>query len=282
LPSTSSPERAVLVTGASSGIGEACARRLVRAGWRVYAGVRTRGAAPEGTTEVLLEVTDTASIEAAAGEIDELHGLVNNAGIAIAVPLELLPLDQLRRQLEVNVVGQLAVTRAFLPTLRETRGRIVNVSSISGRSALPFLGAYAASKFALEAISDSLRVELAPFGIRVSVVEPGTIATPIWGKGAALADEILAASPQEQAELYRARAAAFRRTAAERARRGASADAVARAVEHALTARRPRARYLVGRDAKTRARLQRLPTRMRDRLLARRLLDPTRHFRHDD
>jgi len=144
--------------------------------------VREAGQAPAGTEELILDVTDAGQIREAAAGIEELHGLVNNAGIAIAAPLEFLPPDELRRQLEVNVIGQLAVTQAFLPALRRARGRIVNIGSIAGRSALPFLGAYAASKFALEAITDSLRVELAPFGIEVSVVEPGTIATPIWSK----------------------------------------------------------------------------------------------------
>jgi NAD(P)-dependent dehydrogenase (short-subunit alcohol dehydrogenase family) len=246
---TSSTERACLVSGASSGIGEACALRLARSGWLVYAGVRRAGDAPPGTTEVILGVTDAGSIAAAAARVERLDGLVNNAGISVAVPLEALPLEQLRNQLEVNVVGQLAVTQAFLPHLRRSRGRIVNVGSISGRSALPFLGAYAASKFALEAFTDSLRVELAPWGIWVSIVEPGTIATPIWRKGAALADEIAAGADPATIELYRPAMEAFRRAAAERARHGIPADEVAKAVEHALGAATPKARYLVGADA---------------------------------
>jgi len=130
-----------LVTGASSGIGEATARRLARSGWRVLAGVRKARDAPEGTEEIILDVTDAEQVAAAAARVEELHGLVNNAGIAIASPLELIPLDELRRQLEVNVLGQVAVTQAFLPHLRRARGRIVFVGSIAGRSALPFLGA---------------------------------------------------------------------------------------------------------------------------------------------
>ena len=149
--------KTVLITGASSGIGAACATRLAAKGWEVHAGVRTPGDAPPGTTEVILDVTDPPPLE-----FERLDGLVNNAGIAIAAPLEDLPLDELRRQLEVNVVGQLAVTQAVLPALRAARGRIVIVGSIAGRSALPFLGAYAISKFALEAMSDSLRLEVAP------------------------------------------------------------------------------------------------------------------------
>jgi NAD(P)-dependent dehydrogenase (short-subunit alcohol dehydrogenase family) len=261
--------RTALVTGASSGIGAACAARLARSGWRVLAGVRRAGDAPEGTEEVLLDVTDAGDIAAAADGIEELHGLVNNAGVALALPLERVPLDELRRQLEVNVVGQVAVTQALVPALRRGRGRVVFVGSIAGKSALPFLGPYAASKHALEAVADSLRVELKPWGIAVAIVEPGTIRTPIWRKGAEKADALL----DEQAqELYGDRIAAFRRVAAERGANGAPAEAVAATIERALTARRPRARYLVGRDAWLRAGVERLPARARDRTYERLLL----------
>ena len=147
--------RTALVTGASSGIGAACAARLVGAGWRVFAGVRRVGDAPAGTEEILLDVTDGNQVRAAAERVAQLDGLVNNAGIALAIPLEFIPLDELRRQFEVNVFGQVAVTQAFLPHLRRSRGRIVFIGSIAGQSALPFLGPYAASKHALEAITDT-------------------------------------------------------------------------------------------------------------------------------
>jgi NAD(P)-dependent dehydrogenase (short-subunit alcohol dehydrogenase family) len=260
------------VTGASSGIGEACALRLARNGWRVLAGVRKAGDAPAGTEEVLLDVTDAEAVRAAAERVEELHGLVNNAGIAVAAPLEALPLDELRRQLEVNVIGQVAVTQALLPQLRRGRGRVVFVGSIAGRSALPFLGAYAASKHALEAVGDALRVELAPWGIHVSIVEPGSIATPIWTKGATMADAIQARVPPETLVLYRDRMDAFRRAAAAAGRRGVGPDRVAEVVEDALTADRPKTRYLVGRDAKLRALFERLPDRARDRVFERVLL----------
>jgi NAD(P)-dependent dehydrogenase (short-subunit alcohol dehydrogenase family) len=265
-------QRAVLVTGASTGIGEACALRLVGRGWRVYAGVRREEDAPAGSEPVLLDVTDADQIRAAATRIDVLQGLVNNAGIALAGPLEFIPVDEFRRQLDVNVVGQVAVTQAFLPKLREARGRIVFMGSIAGRSALPFLAPYAASKHALEAIADSLRLELEPFGVGVSIVEPGTIATPIWTKSAALADELLVRMPATAPQLYGSRIDAFRRLAAKRGAAGASPDAVARAVEHALNAARAPSRTLVGRDAKLRAGLERLPDRLRDRLYRRILL----------
>ena len=264
--------RTALVTGASSGIGAACARRLAASGWRVFAGVREVGAAPAGTEEVLLDVANTGEIARAAERIGELDALVNNAGIAIAMPLEFIPLDELRRQLEVNVIGQVAVTQAFLPQLRRSRGRIVFIGSIAGRSALPFLGAYAASKHALEAIADTLRVELKPFGVDVSIVEPGTIKTPIWVKSAKLADALAdGASPQLRV-LYGDRIAAFGRVARERGAKGASAEAVARAVEEALTRDRPSTRKLIGRDAKLRAGVERLPDRLRDSVYERLLL----------
>jgi NAD(P)-dependent dehydrogenase (short-subunit alcohol dehydrogenase family) len=263
--------RTALVTGASSGIGAACATRLARSGWHVLAGVRNPGDAPEGTEEVLLDVTDPGHIASAAEGVDQLHGLVNNAGIATAMPLEFVPLDELRRQLDVNVVGQVAVTQAFLPALRNARGRVVLVGSIAGRSSLPFLGPYAASKHALEAVADALRLELRPWRIGVTIVEPGTIRTPIWTKGAEKADELLESEPRA-AELYGKRIEAFRRLAAKRGANGAPAEAVAKAVEEALSAERPRSRVLVGRDARIRAGLERLPDRARDRLYERLLL----------
>jgi NAD(P)-dependent dehydrogenase (short-subunit alcohol dehydrogenase family) len=223
----------------------------------------------EGIEPLELDLTESAHIAAAAEAVgDSLHGLVDNAGIAVAAPLELVPLDELRHQLEVNVVGQVAVLQALLPALRRARGRVVLMGSIAGRSALPFLGPYAASKHALEAVADSLRVELGPWGISVSIVQPGSIATPIWKKGAMRADGLLAGLPPEAAELYAARIAGFRKVALSRGP-GLDADEVARAVEHALTARRPKARYVVGRDARLRAWIERLPTGVRDRLLAK-------------
>jgi NAD(P)-dependent dehydrogenase (short-subunit alcohol dehydrogenase family) len=229
-------------------------------GWRVLAGVRRGGAAPDGCEELLVDVTDPPALE-----LPELDGLVNNAGVAVPGPLEFLPLEELRRQLEVNVVGQLRMTQLCLPALRAARGRVVNMGSISGLNALPLLGAYAMSKFALEAMTDSLRVELAPWGIHVAVVEPGTIKTPIWTRERA-------DPPEEAFALYGARIEAFRTLAVKRGSAGAPPEVVADAVEHALTAEKPKTRYLVGRDAKLRARLGLLPDRVRDRLVVRRVL----------
>jgi NAD(P)-dependent dehydrogenase (short-subunit alcohol dehydrogenase family) len=269
--------RRVLVSGASSGIGLASALRLARAGWRVHGGVRTTADADalreQGIEPVELDVTDAAQVAAVAEAVGpELYGLVDNAGIAVAAPLELVPLDELRRQLEVNVIGQVAVLQAVLPALRQARGRVVLMGSIGGRSALPFLGPYAASKHALEALADSLRVELRPFGILVSIVEPGSIATPIWRKGAERAQELSADFEPERAALYAPAVARFREVALSRGL-GVDPDMVAKAVEHALSASRPKARYLVGRDAHLRAWIERLPTRLRDRVLARALTE---------
>ena len=209
---------------------------------------------------MIVDVTEPSPLE-----LEELQGLINNAGIAVAGPLEFLPPEELRRQLEVNVVGQLRMTQLCLPALREGRGRVVNMGSISGLNALPLLGAYAMSKFALEAMTDALRVELAPWGIHVAIVEPGTIKTPIWTRERP-------DPPPEAVPLYGARIDAFRRLAVKRGTAGAPPETVADAVEHALTSTKPRTRYLVGRDAKLRARVQRLPDRIRDRVIVRRVL----------
>jgi NAD(P)-dependent dehydrogenase (short-subunit alcohol dehydrogenase family) len=273
----------VLVTGASTGIGAACAAALARAGYRVFGGVRTEddgrrlAAAVPGLTPVQLDVTDAGDLARAAQVVGEavgeagLAGLVNNAGIAVAGPLEVVPIADLRRQLDVNVVGQVAVTQAMLPLLRRARGRIVLVGSISGRIAVPFLGPYAASKFALEAIADSLRVELAPEGLGVVLVEPGEVRTPIWDKGRAAGDALLARTPPEAVARYGRGIDAVQRLALRAAETGASPDTVAAVVVAAIAAPRPPSRRLVGRDAKARAWLARLPDRLRDRLVRRAL-----------
>ncbi len=277
--------RAVVITGASSGIGEACALRMDRLGYQVFAGVRKeadgkalRQKASDRLAPIMLDVTDGAQIESAAQAVDAavgdagLAGLVNNAGISVAAPLEFVPLDDLRRQLEVNVVGQVAVTQAFLPMVRRGHGRIVNISSSNGRLAVAFLGPYCASKFAMEAVTDSLRQELRPWGIPVSSVQPGSIDTPIWDKGQAAADELEKALPQPAHELYGAAIPAVREAARREAAGSIPADEVAKAVAHALTAKRPRVRYLVGRDAQIQGALALLvPDRIRDWLVTRQL-----------
>ena len=267
----------VVITGASTGIGEATALHLGERGFDVRAGVRNDTDAERlrsgGVTPLRIDVTDAASIATAAEELGDapLAGLVNNAGIAVSAPVEFVPIHELRRQLDVNLVGQVAVTQAFLPALRRGRGRIVNVSSIGGRIALPLAGPYAASKFGLEGLSDSLRREVAQFGIEVAVVEPGGVKTPIWRKGTETANQIASGLPPEAEQLYGDMVQVLRRETERIAETGGmEPEQVARTIGHALTARKPKTRYLVGRDAKLRwAIAKRVPDRLFDRLIAR-------------
>ncbi len=249
---------AVLITGASTGIGMACALELDRRKFRVFAGVRSEASGDRlrknGSsllTPVMIDVTDSASISAAAAIIKEqiggrgLAGLVNNAGIGVSGPLELVPIEELRRQFEVNVIGHVAVTQAVLPLLRIARGRIVNIGSINGALASPYLGPYAASKFAMEAVTDALRMELRTWGIRVSIVEPGPIATPIWEKSFAAADRLANTIPSQAMALYNPDLTVVRKNIAKIANQAEPVDIVVRAVVHALTAPNPKTRYFL-------------------------------------
>jgi NAD(P)-dependent dehydrogenase (short-subunit alcohol dehydrogenase family) len=273
-------EGAVLITGASTGIGQATALQLQKAGFRVFAGVRKpedgdRLRAAGVTVVHPLDVTKQEDIDAAVRAVEQglngsqLRGIVNNAGIGIGGPLEALDLDDFRRTIEVNTTSQLAVTKAFLPLLRKSKGRIVNMASIGGRVAQPFAGPYVASKFALEAVTDVLRCELLEWGIDVIAIEPGTIATPIWEKSSQEADKVLEKLTPEQRELYGKRLAKMSKVLERQNKRGAPPEKVAAAVEKALTASRPRTRYLIG-DAHVLLNLKRLlPARWLDRLLYR-------------
>jgi NAD(P)-dependent dehydrogenase (short-subunit alcohol dehydrogenase family) len=262
-----------LVTGASSGIGRACAVHLTALGYEVLAGVRNESDAPPGTEPVRLDVTSEEDVAAAAGRIGgELAALVNNAGIAITGPVEGVPVQEWRRQIEVNFLGQVAVTHALLPALLRARGRVVNLSSIGGRVAGPLFGPYSASKFALEAMTDALRREVSQFGVRVVSIEPGAIATPIWSKGIDDAVRLLGEMPEEARRRYAPLIAAVRSEAEKAAREGLAPEAVAEVVGRAITARRPRTRYVVGREARIQAALARLlPDRAFDALIARAL-----------
>jgi NAD(P)-dependent dehydrogenase (short-subunit alcohol dehydrogenase family) len=274
--------RSVLLTGSSTGIGRATALRLDAAGWRVFAGVRKeedatslRAAGSERLTPVMLDVTDADAISAAAAMLGDelggagLDGLVNNAGVAIPSPLETMPIDAFRRQIEVNLTGQLAVTQSVLPLIRSARGRIVFVSSIGGRIAFPLTGAYHAAKFGVEAVGDVFRQELRRWGISVSIIEPGSIDTPIWDSGERAADEV-GGDIEAREELYGKAIASYRKVTRNLAERGIEPDEVAEAIEHALTSTRPRSRYLVGLDAKLQARIKHaIPTRIWDRVVAR-------------
>jgi NAD(P)-dependent dehydrogenase (short-subunit alcohol dehydrogenase family) len=250
----------VLVTGASTGIGRATALELARRGATVLAGVRGPVEGLEPCTPITLDVTNPEHVAAAGEEATRggLDALVNNAGIAVTGPVEYLPLDALRHQLEVNTVAQVAVTQACLPALRAARGRIVNLSSISGRVALPLYGPYAASKYAIEALSDSLRQELRGTGVAVILIEPGAIDTPIWERGIRAGDALWESLPAIARERYGPLQQTIRRLAEHAGRDGEPPEAVARTIADALTAKRPRSRYIVGRDARIQDALQRV------------------------
>lgn len=258
-----------VVTGSSSGIGEACTLRLARAGHRVLAGVRQEADGKRladidnSIVPVRLDVTDQAHIDALVGRLDEpsapgVDGLVNNAGIARGGPIEFLPLDDWRAQLEVNLLGQIAVTKALIPLLRRRQGRVVFIGSIAGRVSTPLLGPYGVSKHGIEAVAESLREELRSWGVAVSVIEPGAVRTPIWAKGRAFADELEARLPPEAHELYEDAIEDVRRGIDQQEKVGVPPDRVAAVVEQALTTARPRYRYLVGRDAKAAGLLERI------------------------
>jgi len=267
----------VLLSGASTGIGRASAERLTRAGWRVLAGARSDAdleslAQLPGTEPIRLDVTSDDDVAAVAARVSgRLDALVNNAGIAVGGPIEGIPVEDLRNQLEVNVVGQVAVTQAVLPRLRAAQGgRIVFISSASGRVSAPMLGPYSASKFAIEAIADSLRLELRPWGIGVVLVEPGSIDTDMWRKVQDTVDESEASLSPENRALYAGHTAGLRRMAARIQKQTSPVEKVAEAVLKALTAERPKARYLVGADARIQLALQAgLPRRAFDAAVAK-------------
>jgi NAD(P)-dependent dehydrogenase (short-subunit alcohol dehydrogenase family) len=273
---------AAVVTGASSGIGLACAERLAAEGLRVFGGVRdeagaarVREAAGGRVTPLRIDVADATSLAGAASAVSAaigsagLFALVASAGTAAWGPLELLAPEALRRELEVNVVGQVATLQAFLPLLRRARGRIVLVGSISGRAALPYTGAYAAGKHALEAIADALRLELRPFGVAVTIVEPGRIDTPLWRRVAGAVERARRELAPEDAARYGAVYDAAARAAARGG--GLPAAAVAAEIAAILAQPAPPARRAIGRDARRALLVSCLPARLRDLWVSRRM-----------
>jgi NAD(P)-dependent dehydrogenase (short-subunit alcohol dehydrogenase family) len=265
-----------LVTGAARGIGRATTLRLAGRGWDVIGGVRRAEdgeslarAVPGRITPVALDITDEDQVAALDGVVPAtLDAVVNNAGVVVGGPIEAVSLAELRRQLEVNVVGQAAVTQAMLPRLRESRGRLVFVSSVSGLVATPMSGPYNASKFALEGMADALRMELAPWGIRVVLVEPAQTDTDLWRRADDELNDAVAALSAQHRELYAKHIAGFRKSIPRSQRMAAPVDGVAATIEKALTARRPRARYVVGASARVQAFLARLtPTGVLDAVL---------------
>ncbi|HEY5980262.1 MAG TPA: SDR family oxidoreductase [Microlunatus sp.] len=248
--------RTVLVTGAGRGIGRAIAVRLARSGWRVYGGVRSDVAAKELAEEselitpVELDVTVLDHLAGLDRVLPErLDALVNNAAVAVPGPIETLTRKDMHRQFDVNVFGPLALTRAVLPRLRRARGRVVFISSINGRVSFPFTGMYNASKYAIEAVADCLRVELRPFGVQVALVEPGVIDTDPWHEMDRIIDELEDGLDPEHRELYAPHFAGERHLVAKIRKNAKPPDLVAAAVDRQLTRRRVRPRTLVGADA---------------------------------
>jgi NAD(P)-dependent dehydrogenase (short-subunit alcohol dehydrogenase family) len=272
---------AVLVTGASTGIGRAIVERLAQGGTRVFAAVRDLSSVDEHrlVTPVRLDITSADEAHAAADTVRDalgdtkLRGVVNNAGVGVGGPLEFIDLDEVRRQFEVNVVGQIAVTQAFLPLLRDhgpSDPRIVFTSSIGGRIASPFIGPYAASKHALNGIAESWRRELLPWGFRVSVLAPATVSTPIWDKAASQVKDVVDALPPRGVELYGKAIESMQSIVAGSNEAGIPPSKVADAAHHALFSRRPKTEYLVGREAKMAATASALiPARTFDKLVLR-------------
>jgi len=270
-----------LITGASTGIGRATALRLASSGWTVLAGVRKAedgdalvAGGGERVVPIVLDVTDPAQVAAAVERVGEhgnrLDALVNNAGIGYGGPLELIPIEDLRNQFEVNTIGPVALTQALLPALRRARGRVVFVSSIGGRVAMAFTAPYAASKHAIEAIGDVIRVELRSSNVQVALIEPGSVATPIWDKSRAQGDGL--SVPPELVEQYGHVPAAMDKVLHDTERRGVPPEQVAKTIEQALTARRMKARYLIGRDARAMLVAKRLlPDHVFDRVARRAL-----------
>lgn len=267
----------VLVTGAGRGIGRTIATELADKGWDVYAGVRKEadGAAVAAASPrihpVIVDITSSEDVAALAKQLpDRLDAVVNNAGIAVGGAIEALHLDDLRYQYEVNVFGQVALTQAVLPRLRESRGRIVFVSSVSGRVSTPLTGAYNSSKFALEGLADALRLELRPWGIRVSLIEPAQTDTEMWQQAQQTLDAEVAKMAPGHQQLYAAHIEGFRKIIPLSQKLAAPPQTVAAAVQRALTARNPRARYVVGVGPKLQVRMTNAtPTRMRDAVLRR-------------
>jgi NAD(P)-dependent dehydrogenase (short-subunit alcohol dehydrogenase family) len=280
---------AVVVTGASTGIGRATALLLDKKGYAVFAGVRKQQdakslseAGSERLTPITIDVTKQRSISAARNKVREavgeegLVGLVNNAGVGNGGPVETLRIQELRDVLEVNLVGQVAVTQAFLPLVRAAKGTIVFIASIGGRIASPFMSPYNTSKFAVEALGESLRAELAPWKIDVVVVEPGSIDTPIWSKGAETIDEQTEKMSDDEKRLYGKQLERMEKVLMDTASRGIPPEGVAKVIQKAIASEKPKHRYLVGTDAKIAARLKGgLPDRAFAGLVGRRFKMPT-------
>ncbi len=274
----------VMITGASTGIGAHCALELDKLGYRVFAGVRKaedgerlEGEASGPLRSVVVDVVNQGQVEEAARTVagalgdEPLAALWNNAGITVNGPLEYVPLDELRRQLEVNVVGQVGVTQAFLPLLRQSKGRLLITGSVGGFFVTPLMAPYCMSKFAMEAMADVLRCELRPFGIEVVLIEPGAIQSKIWEKGIGETEAFIENSPPEMMEHYGWLLNAMRKVAPQMEKSAKSPQVVLDAVVHALRARKPKTRYVMGGNARLQRWISRLPDRWQDAMIAKTL-----------
>lgn len=268
--------QAVLVTGTSTGIGYAIAKDLSLAGLKVYAGVRTQKdwdrLQAEGCHPILLDVCNSQQIQEAKKKLEdenvELFGLVNNAGVALAGPVEGVPMQELRLQMDVNFFGLYEVTQTFLPLLRKSSGRIVNIGSIAGKVTPALFTPYSCSKFAVEAFSDGLRRELRDLGVKVSLIEPGSVKTPIWEKSKATNEKLLEKIPQEVQQVYSSQIDSLRKSVQHAEATAVECSAVTKAVRHAMTASCPKTRYVVGREARMASIFSRvLPDSVLDRLV---------------
>jgi NAD(P)-dependent dehydrogenase (short-subunit alcohol dehydrogenase family) len=266
----------VVVSGASTGMGAATAKELARKGFHVLAGVRREVDADalraEGIEPHILDITVDSDVAAIADRVARdplgrpLRALVNNAGISVNAPVEALPIAEWRQVFEVNVFGHVAMTQALLPALRRSAGTVVNISSVGGKVALPTYGAYAGSKFALEAVSDSLRREVSGLGVKVVVVEPGAVKTEMLERGIANADRLKAGMTADHLERYGDLVAAISEQARSFGKDGVSVESAAKVIARAAAAPRPRTRYTIGRDAAILVRLARV---LSDRFLDR-------------
>jgi NAD(P)-dependent dehydrogenase (short-subunit alcohol dehydrogenase family) len=261
----------IFVTGASSGIGRATAERLAKAGYDVIPGLRRPDTLPEPVKDpVTVDLADPDTIGPATQQVldraaGNLVAIVNNAGYSVSGPCESLSVDDWRAQFEVNLFGHIAITRALLPGLLANKGRILNIGSIGGRFASPFIAPYNASKFAVRGWTDSMRVELAPHGVHVVLIEPGSVDTAIWGKGRIQADEQLGKLTPEQRQRYGQQVAGAMKLVDYVATHGITPDKCAAVIEKAITTRRPKGRYVVGTDARVQAAASMLPVRVTDR-----------------
>lgn len=278
MTASSEIQELVVVTGASTGIGAATARELARRGFHVLAGVRRDRDADAirgpGIEPLIIDITNPDHIQALVTRVcgdsqgRAVRALVNNAGVGVNVPFETFPIDEWRRLFEVNLFGHVAVTQALLPALIRSKGRVVNISSVGGKVAMATYGPYAGTKFALEAVSDSLRREMAPFGVGVVVIEPGAVRTEMPGRAIATAHELASAMTPEQSQRYGPLVHAITAQTASHTESGLPADAAAKVIAKAITAHKPRTRYTVGREAALIRLTRFLPDRILDRALA--------------